>query len=92
MSRRQDPLDGRPRSIPDIKTGARGLTFEMHPLGLHRDERLVIRCDDEGDVWISIQSMSATWHEAVQHRSATLPGNARARSCPRTDLTDDSSE
>jgi hypothetical protein len=28
----------------------------MHPPGTRNDERLVIRCDDEGEVWISIQS------------------------------------
>jgi hypothetical protein len=56
MSLRQDTMDSRPGSIPDIKTGGRGLTFEMHPLGIRNDERLVIRCDDDGEVWISIQS------------------------------------
>jgi hypothetical protein len=55
MARRYDTVDGRPGSIPDIKTGLRGLTFEMHPIGTRHDERLVIRCDDDGGVWISIQ-------------------------------------
>jgi hypothetical protein len=27
----------------------------MHPLGTRNNERLVIRCDDEGGVWISVQ-------------------------------------
>jgi len=56
MSRRQDILDGRPGSIPDIKTGVRCLTFEMHPLGTRKNQRLIIRCDDEGEVWISIHA------------------------------------
>jgi hypothetical protein len=56
MSRRHDALDGRPGSIPDIRTDVRGLTFVMRPLGTRSNDRLVIRCDDAGDVWVAIRS------------------------------------
>jgi hypothetical protein len=56
MSRRLDALDGQPGPIPDIRTDVRGLTFVIHPLGTRSDERLLIRCDDAGDVWMSIRS------------------------------------
>jgi hypothetical protein len=55
MSRHQNALDRRPGSIPDIRTDVGGLTFVMRPRGTRNDERLVIRCDDEGEVWLSIQ-------------------------------------
>ena len=55
MSHRQDALDRQPGSVPDITTDVRGLTFVMRPSGTRGDERLVIRCDDSGAVWISIQ-------------------------------------
>jgi hypothetical protein len=56
MLRRQDSLDRQPGPAPDIRTGARGLIFEMHPAGIRNSERLVIRCDGMGEVWISIQT------------------------------------
>ena len=56
MLRGQDTLDARPGPIPEIRARAGDVTFEMHPVGTRNGERLVIRCDDDGDVWISIQS------------------------------------
>jgi hypothetical protein len=56
MLRRQDILDRQPGPAPQIRTGACGLTFEMHPAGIRNSERLVIRCDAVGEVWISIQT------------------------------------
>lgn len=58
MPRYQAALDRQPGSMPDITTTVRGLTFVMHPLGTRNDQRLVIRCDDSGDVWLSIQSQA----------------------------------
>jgi hypothetical protein len=58
MPRRQDALDDRPGSIPDIRTTGRGVTFEMHPLGTRDTTRLIIRCDEAGEVWIAIRSES----------------------------------
>jgi hypothetical protein len=49
-------LDQQPGSLPDIKTDARGLTFVMRPSGTRSDERLVIQCDNDGEVWVSIRS------------------------------------
>ena len=55
MSRRHHALDQQPGSLPEIKADVRGLTFVIHPAGTRSDERLIIRCDDEGEVWMSIQ-------------------------------------
>jgi hypothetical protein len=56
MTRRHDALNDRPGAIPDIRTTGVGVTFEMHPLGTRHTTRLIIRCDDDGEVWISIRS------------------------------------
>jgi hypothetical protein len=55
MSPHQNGLDRRPGSVPDIRTDVRGLTFVMRPSGKISGELLIIRCDDSGEVWISIQ-------------------------------------
>ena len=61
MSRRQHALDGQPGSVPDIRTDVRGLTFVLRPLGTRSDERLVIRCDNDGEVLVSIRSDVASY-------------------------------
>jgi hypothetical protein len=38
-----------------IRTAEGSLTYTIVPAGARRGEELVIRCDDEGEVWISIQ-------------------------------------
>jgi len=55
MARGPHTLDRRPGSLPDIRTATGSITFAMVPRGAPHGERLVIRCDAEGDVWISIQ-------------------------------------
>ena len=50
MFRQQGTLDDRPGANPHINTGVSGLTFEMHPMGTGVNERLIIRCADDGDV------------------------------------------
>jgi hypothetical protein len=57
MSRDLDLLDGRPGPVPDIRRDARGLTLIMHPVGTNTNDRLVVRCDDRGTIWISISSL-----------------------------------
>lgn len=54
MSRRHEALDRRPGRIPDIRADVRGLTFVMRPLGTRSRDRLVIRCDEAGEVWVAI--------------------------------------
>ena len=62
----QDVLNMRPGPMPEIKSSARdGLTFALHPIGI-RSQRLVIRCDQNGDVWMSIQFES---NEAQRDKS-----------------------
>ena len=55
MARRYDTLDHRPGSLPDITKDGGSITFDMRPLGMRDHERLIIRCDEAGEVWISIQ-------------------------------------
>jgi hypothetical protein len=55
MSAGQHALDGEPGSPPDIRTDASGITFVMRPAGTRSDERLVLRCDTNGEVWMSIR-------------------------------------
>ena len=48
-------LDGRPGSLPVIHTSTKDVTFVMAPLGAPNGDQLVIRCDANGEVWISIR-------------------------------------
>ena len=63
MTRGQDMIDRRPGSLPDIRTNTRGITFVMVPPGPPRGRQLVIRCDADGGIWISIQpeQVSSDW-------------------------------
>ena len=56
MSRYQTALDATRGSLPEIRPGIHGLTFTMHPPGIPNGQQLVLRCDDEGEVWASILS------------------------------------
>jgi hypothetical protein len=56
MARGQHTLDGKPGSLHEIRTYTGGITFVMAPPGTPRGGKLVIRCDENGDVWISIGS------------------------------------
>jgi len=47
--------DLRPGAAPTIRAVDGSLTYTIVPAFARRDETLVIRCDDEGGVWISIQ-------------------------------------
>ncbi len=38
-----------------IRTVEGSLTYRIVPAGARRGEELVIRCDDDGEIWISIQ-------------------------------------
>jgi hypothetical protein len=55
MSGEQRTLDGQPGSLPDIRSNMDSVTFVMVPPELPRGDELVIRCDADGDVWISIR-------------------------------------
>jgi len=41
--------------VPTIRAAEGSLTYTIVPALARRDEALVIRCDEEGGVWISIQ-------------------------------------
>jgi hypothetical protein len=53
--RERHTFDQRPGSVPEIRTDSGGMTFIMAPAGSPKGERLVIRCDADGEVWISIE-------------------------------------
>lgn len=47
-------LDRKPGTLPEIQATEDGIAFVMAPFGAH-GQRLVIRCDDNGDVWVAIR-------------------------------------
>jgi hypothetical protein len=56
VSRHRDQLDTQPGSVPEITEHVDGLTFVMRPRGMPKTEKLVIRSDDAGDIWVAIAS------------------------------------
>jgi len=55
MPHRQHALDRQPGSAPDIRADVRGVTFVIRPAGIRKTEWLIIRCDERGGIWISIE-------------------------------------
>lgn len=55
MTRTQQTLDRQPGTLPDIHSDDGGITFVMVPRGAPHHDGLVIRCDDNGEVWASIR-------------------------------------
>jgi hypothetical protein len=55
MRRERHTFDQRPGSVPVIRTNKGGITFVIVPAGTPKGEHLVIRCDADGEVWISIE-------------------------------------
>jgi hypothetical protein len=47
--------DHQPGTVPAIRAAEGSLTYTIVPAGARRGEQLVIRCDDNGEVWVSIQ-------------------------------------
>jgi hypothetical protein len=60
MARTQQTIDRRPGLLPDIRTDDGGITFVIVPRGAPHQEQLVIRCDDNGEVWASIRPARRT--------------------------------
>ena len=63
VSRRRRTLDARPGSPPEISVDMDALIFVMRPRGLGSDDRLVIRCDEAGEIWVAI--VAAAPHDQV---------------------------
>ena len=63
MARVHHTMDRQPGSLPDIRMNINGVTFVMAPPGTPRGNQLVIRCDADGEVWVSIQpdGLSDKW-------------------------------
>jgi len=55
VDRAPHQLDQQPGSPPDIRMNAEGVTFIMAGPPGRRGERLIIRCDSNGELWISIK-------------------------------------
>jgi hypothetical protein len=54
MPRPQSALDRQPGRIPDISEDGRGVTYVIDLVGGRPTHRLIIRCDNDGGVWMSI--------------------------------------
>jgi hypothetical protein len=51
----QKMLDQRAGALPEIRLDGDSVTFHLEVMGLHRqDVRLMIRCDAQGEVWVSL--------------------------------------
>ena len=55
MPRTQQTLDRQRGALPDIRSDAGGITFVIKPQGAPHRDQLVIRCDENGDAWVSIR-------------------------------------
>jgi len=56
-------LDGRPGSLPEIRPDGKSVKFLIDVRTVRDTPRLVLRCDDDGNVWASIHT--ADRHEAI---------------------------
>jgi hypothetical protein len=48
-------LDGQPGRLPTIRLDAASVTYVMTPPATPRAEALVIRCDADGELWVSLE-------------------------------------
>jgi hypothetical protein len=58
MDRATRTLDRKPGSLPEIQTTDNGIAFVMAPFGAN-GQRLVVRCDENGNVWVAIRRENA---------------------------------
>jgi len=54
MPRNQDPLDSQPGSLPEIRQENDDVTYIVEPVGTPRGYKIVIRCEPNGEIWMSI--------------------------------------
>ena len=54
MPHERDRTNHHPGSMPEIHADAGSITFLMTPTRLPDQARLVIRCDADGELWVSI--------------------------------------
>jgi hypothetical protein len=47
-------LDGRPGTLPEIRSLGSSVKFLIDVRAVRESARLVLRCDDDGNVWASI--------------------------------------
>ena len=55
MPRIDDYRDSRPGALPHIRSGRHDITYVMTPPGTRPGTALVVRCDERGNAWISLQ-------------------------------------
>src|SRR5437762_3504174 len=53
-------IDQRPGRVPAIETRDGHITFTMTPAGIPRGVQLIIRCDANGEIWLSIVPSDTT--------------------------------
>jgi uncharacterized protein (UPF0548 family) len=56
MARRK-ALEHRPGIMPDIRADGDSVTFHLQTFGVDAEARLIIRCDADGAVWASMDSI-----------------------------------
>jgi hypothetical protein len=59
MARRRE-IDAHPGRLPKIRADGETVVFEFDPPGGDRGPRLLIRCDDKGDIWAWISTAPET--------------------------------
>jgi len=60
MKKARPTIDDHPGPLPDIRTTGSSVTFVMTPIGTEPSERLIVRCDDAGQIWVSIKPGSVS--------------------------------
>jgi hypothetical protein len=53
-------IDQRPGRVPAIEARDGDITFAITPAGIPRGVQLIIRCDADGEVWLSITPSDTT--------------------------------
>jgi hypothetical protein len=59
MAQVRHAFDGQPGRVPEVRVEATDIIFVMTPPGTGHDGRLRIRCDADGELWISIQPVTS---------------------------------
>ncbi|HEX7084890.1 MAG TPA: hypothetical protein VF198_00895 [Vicinamibacterales bacterium] len=54
MTHRLHSRGARPAPLPDIRADGDSVIFNLDVVGAWRGARLVLRCDDNGEVWAAL--------------------------------------
>ena len=56
MTPRKTALDGQPGAVPEIRPGPDSVSFHLAIVGVRRSAQLILRCDTNGELWVSIDT------------------------------------